>query len=399
MTTYPTTIPGSPNIALWADPETIEPDAVTQLTNTAALPWTHRVAVMPDVHLGKGATIGSVIAMRGAVAPSAVGVDIGCGMSAVYTGLSAADLPDDLRAVRDGIEQAVPVGFKAHDHAAPVTNLAAAVWREGVMGKFGALRAPALGDLEGRALAQCGTLGGGNHFIELCLDSADGVWVMLHSGSRGIGKQIADRHINTAKGLEHNAALPDRDLAVFLAGTPEMYAYLHDLSWAQDYAALNRAVMLHLVSGVIARMFPTAKFANSISCHHNYVAFEKHDGLDLIVTRKGAIRAEKGDKGLIPGSMGTGSYIVKGLGNDAGLRSASHGAGRRMSRSKARKTFTAADLAAQTAGVECRKDDAIVDEIPAAYKPIEDVIDAQTSGPSPLVEVVDRLRTILCVKG
>lgn len=244
-----------------------------------------------------------------------------------------------------------------------------------------------------------GTLGGGNHFIEVCLEQGgpnDGrVWLMLHSGSRNIGKELAERHIAVARGLPHNADLPDRDLAVFVSGTPQMEAYRRDLTWAQEYAARNRAIMLALLCGVMRDAIARVRFDEPISCHHNYVAEETYDGVDLLVTRKGAIRAGAGDLGVIPGSMGTGSYIVRGLGNEQAYCSASHGAGRRMSRAKAKKTFTVDDLAAQTAGVECRKDAGVVDEIPGAYKDLDEVIALQAD----LVEVVAHLKQVVCVKG
>jgi len=254
---------------------------------------------------------------------------------------------------------------------------------------------PTVQHLRERALAQMGSLGGGNHFIEVCTDGTDRVWIMLHSGSRNIGKELAERHIAKARTLPHNADLPDRDLAVFLAGTPEMDAYRRDLFWAQEYAKRNRATMLALLQGVVRDAVPKVSFDEPISCHHNYVAEETYDGVDVLVTRKGAIRAGTGELGLIPGSMGVGSYVVRGLGNPAAFDSASHGAGRRMSRTKARKTFTAADLAAQTAGIECRKDDGVVDEIPGAYKDLDDVMSRQTD----LVEVVAKLTPLVCVKG
>ncbi len=248
-----------------------------------------------------------------------------------------------------------------------------------------------------RAAKQMGTLGSGNHFVEVCIDTAGAVWLMLHSGSRNIGKELADHHIGVARSLPHNQDLVDRDLAVFVADTPEMAAYRNDLFWAQEYAKHNRALMMALLKGVVRKEFKKAKvsFEQEISCHHNYVAEERYDGMDLLVTRKGAIRAGSGEYGIIPGSMGTGSYIVKGLGNDASFNSASHGAGRRMSRNAAKRRFTAGDLAEQTRGVECRKDSGVVDEIPAAYKPIEQVIDQQRD----LVEVVAKLKQVICVKG
>jgi tRNA-splicing ligase RtcB len=265
--------------------------------------------------------------------------------------------------------------------------------------RFRDLRAPGVADREGRAAAQCGSLGSGNHFVEVCSDESGGVWLMLHSGSRNIGKELAERHIATAKTLEHNLGLPDRDLAVFLAGTDEMAAYLHDLYWAQDYAALNREVMMASIRDVVRKHFPGVRYDEPVRCHHNYVAEESYDGVDVVVTRKGAIRAGTNDLGLIPGSMGTGSFVVRGLGNEASYCSASHGAGRRMSRNAARRRFTVDDLRAQTAGVECRKDAGVIDEIPAAYKDLESVIEAQATGPDPLVAVVHRLTTLLCVKG
>lgn len=401
-TTLPTALPGSDaDVLMWADPAEIEPAALQQLRNIAELPWVDRVRVMPDVHLGMGATVGSVIAMRDAVSPSAVGVDIGCGMVGVETNLTAADLPEDLSTIRFGIEAAVPVGFNQHDHHAPAIDRDKALSSqvESLIDRFDDLRAPGVQNRQSKALAQCGTLGGGNHFIEITLDDNDTVWLMLHSGSRNIGKELAERHIATAKTLEHNLGLPDRDLAVFLADTTEMEAYLHDLYWAQSYARANREVMIALVKRVIEQHFPHVEYLQHINCHHNYVSEETYDGQDLIVTRKGAIRAGSGDLGLIPGSMGTGSFVVRGLGNEVGLNSASHGAGRKMSRRRAKKEFTLDDLAAQTKGVECRKDAGVLDEIPGAYKDLQSVIDAQTLGDQPLVEVVARLRTILCVKG
>ncbi|WP_017587025.1 RtcB family protein [Nocardiopsis ganjiahuensis] len=383
-------------IRMWADPAQVESAAMDQLRNVTRMPWTHGLAVMPDVHYGKGATVGSVIAMRDAVSPAAVGVDIGCGMTAVRTGLSANRLPDDLGRLRSALEAAVPVGFHAHDEPvdpARVPGLRSTGW-DGFWDAFGEL-APAVHPRSERARRQMGTLGGGNHFLEVCLDDDGAVWLVLHSGSRNIGKELADHHITQAQALPHNQDLPDRDLAVFLTGTPEMDAYRRDLFWAQDYARRNRDIMMGLACRVLAEQVPGTTFEQRISCHHNYVAEETYDGVDVLVTRKGAIRAGSGEFGVIPGSMATGTYIVKGLGNPASFNSASHGAGRRMSRNKARKTFTEADLVEQTKGVECRKDRGVVDEIPAAYKDLESVIEAQTD----LVEVVAHLRQVVCVKG
>ncbi|MCK2240373.1 MULTISPECIES: RtcB family protein [unclassified Crossiella] len=387
-------IPGKQvDIRMWTKANEVEGQAMQQLQNIAALPWVFKhVAVMPDVHYGKGATVGSVIAMQGAVSPAAVGVDIGCGMTAVRTSLRANDLPDDLRALRSGIEKVVPVGFGMHRDIA-FGDQDATDW-DSFWSGFDNLTEAVKAETK-RALLQMGTLGGGNHFLEVCLDEDDQVWLMLHSGSRGIGNLLAQYHISVARGLAHNSELPDPDLAVFLAQTPEMAAYRHDLYWAQDYARRNRSVMMRLACTVLAKQFPQVAFEEPISCHHNYVAEETHFGADLLVTRKGAIRAGQGDLGIIPGSMGTGSYIVRGLGNPDSFCSASHGAGRRMSRNQARKRFTAQDLAEQTAGVECRKDSGVVDEIPAAYKDINKVIANQAD----LVEVVAKLRQIICIKG
>ncbi|MFR9776382.1 RtcB family protein [Micromonospora sp. MS34] len=387
-------------VRVWTDPYTIEAQAAKQLRNIGALPWVQGVAVMPDVHFGKGATVGSVIAMRQAVSPAAVGVDIGCGMSAVRTSLTAADLPDDLAPLRTAIEAAVPVGFAMRDDAVDprrIRGLEQRGWDD-FWRRFGTLDRK-VAQLETRAQRQLGTLGGGNHFIEVCLEQGspdDGrVWLMLHSGSRNIGKELAERHMAVARGLPHNVDLPDRDLAVFLAGTPEMDAYRRDLWWAQEYARRNRAVMLALLCQVVREEFPQVTYDEPISCHHNYVAEETYDMVEVLVTRKGAIRAGKGDLGIIPGSMGTGSYIVRGKGNLDAYNSASHGAGRRMSRGQAKRTYTTEDLARQTAGVECRKDAGVVDEIPGAYKDIAQVMAQQED----LVEVVAHLKQIVCVKG
>ncbi|MFC8829222.1 RtcB family protein [Streptomyces sp. NPDC057137] len=381
-------------IRMWTDPASVEDVAMQQLRNVATLPWIKGLAVMPDVHFGKGATVGSVIAMQGAVCPAAVGVDIGCGMSAVKTSLTANDLPGDLSRLRSRIEQAIPVGRGMHDDLVEPDGIAAG-WDD-FWARFDGI-AEAVKFRQQRAVRQMGTLGGGNHFVEFCLDSTGSVWLMLHSGSRNIGNELADFHIGVAQALPHNQDLIDRDLAVFVSDTPEMRAYRNDLFWAQEYASYNRAVMMDLFKNVVHKEFKKARvtFEPVISCHHNYVSEERYDGMDLLVTRKGAIRAGSGDYGIIPGSMGTGSYIVKGLGNEASFNSASHGAGRKMSRNAARKKFSVRDLEDQTRGVECRKDSGVVDEIPGAYKPIEKVIDQQKD----LVEVVAKLKQLVCVKG
>jgi tRNA-splicing ligase RtcB len=377
------------DVHLWAHAHEVESSALDQLRNVAALPWVfHHVAAMADVHYGTGATVGSVIAMKGAVSPAAVGVDIGCGMGAVRTNLVAKDLPDSLARVRSDIEAALPVGFDMH--AEPVRSAASSpLWEE-----FEGLSEKVQG-LRGRARRQLGTLGGGNHFFELCLDTEDKVWIMLHSGSRNIGKELAEIHMGKAKKLAHNRDLPDRALAVFLAGTDEMKDYRRDLFWAQRYARVNREIMLEITLDVLRRHFPQLETGEAIFCHHNYVAEEVHYGEEVLVTRKGAIRAGKGDLGIIPGSMGTRSYVVRGLGNPESFDSASHGAGRTMSRGEAKRRFTVKDLAEQTKGIECRKDGGVLDEIPGAYKRIEKVMEAQQD----LVEVVAELRQVLCIKG
>ncbi len=388
-------------IQVWAPVHEVESSALDQLKRTASLPWVfHHVAAMPDVHFGKGATVGSVVAMKGAVAPAAVGVDIGCGMGAIRTSLRPADLPGSLDPLRGAVEAAIPVGFNAHDEPAFEHGMPEAIARDGqkLFSEFGDLT-PKVRDRLGTARRQVGTLGGGNHFIEVCLGNDDRVWLMLHSGSRNIGKELAEVHIATARRLAHNAALPDRDLAVFLAGTPEMTAYRHDLYWAQRYAFLNRRVMFQLLGDVFRRFMErhgkTVAYEAPILCHHNYVAEETHFGEEVVVTRKGAIRAAAGELGIIPGSMGTQSYIVRGLGNPESFQSASHGAGRRLSRGAAKRAFTVKDLAEQTAGVCCRKDAGVLDEIPAAYKPIDQVMKNQAD----LVEIVAELKQVLCVKG
>ena len=401
MSIYPVLLSGTVNTLMWADETDIEEPAIRQLRNVSALPWTHGLRVMPDVHYGKGATVGSVIAMHQAVAPAAVGVDIGCGMTAVRTNLSPDRLPDDLGRLRRTIERGVPVGNGAHKDHSPTIDRHGRLkrrfkeMREGFESLQARRLARSFGRLETKAVNQIGTLGGGNHFIELCAGDDDRIWVTLHSGSRGIGNRLAQEHMAVAQSLTHNKGLVDRDLAVFLSHTPQMEAYLHDLWWAQSYALLNRDVMLASICDDLSRHIPRIAFEDPIRCHHNYVAVETYDDLELIVTRKGAIRAGKDDLGVIPGSMGTGSYIVRGLGNPVSYESASHGAGRRMSRSQAKRRFTAEDLAEQTKGIECLKDPGVIDEIPAAYKDIDEVIRAQ----SDLVEVVARLRTLLCIKG
>jgi tRNA-splicing ligase RtcB len=319
-------------------------------------------------------------------------------MSAVKTSLTANDLPGDLSRLRSKIEQAIPVGRGMHDDLVDPGRLhgfGTAGWDD-FWGRFDGI-ADAVKFRQERAGKQMGTLGGGNHMLEICLDQSNSVWLMLHSGSRNIGKELAEYHIGVAQKLPHNQGLVDRDLAVFVSDTPQMAAYRNDLYWAQEYAKYNRAIMMALLKDVIRREFKKAKptFDTDISCHHNYVAEERYEGVDLLVTRKGAIRAGSGEFGIIPGSMGTSSYIVKGLGNEKAFNSASHGAGRRMSRNAAKRRFTVRDLEEQTRGVECRKDSGVLDEIPGAYKNIDQVMEQQRD----LVEVVAKLKQFICVKG
>ena len=386
-------------VKLWAPLEEVESQALDQLRNTASLPWVRfHVAAMADVHYGKGATVGSVVAMKDAVAPSAVGVDIGCGMGAVKTSLTVDRLHNDLTPLYEAIDAVIPSGFNSHAEAVfdKPKVVGEGVRRKSValMEDFNSLFAH-VSDVAGRAALQLGTLGGGNHFIELSVDTDGFVWLMLHSGSRNVGKMIADFHIFRARELEHNRGLVDRDLSVFLAGTPEMAEYRHDLIWAQQYAWQNRVIMMELYKDVLRDYWPGIKFEDAVHCHHNYVAEETHFGEDLFVTRKGAIRAGKGEMGIIPGSMGAKSYIVRGLGNPESFMSASHGAGRKMSRGQAKKRFTIEDFRRQTEGVVCRKDKGVIDEIPGAYKDIEKVMKNQED----LVEVVATLKQVLCLKG
>lgn len=363
-------------------------------SNVAALPFVFKhVALMPDVHLGKGALVGSVIATKDAVIPAAVGVDIGCGMAAVRLPFSGDLLEGKLKKIRQQIERSIPVGRLGNKNIEKqVTNWQG--WRD-----FKELHS-GVQDLDHKAISQMGSLGGGNHFIELCLDTENYVWLMLHSGSRHIGNKLAQCHISTGKKLAElaNLSLPDPDLAYFIAGTPEFDAYWRDLQWAQDYARFNRDVMMSRFKRIIEEFVTGGKEIKpllSVNCHHNYAEKEIHFGEDVYVTRKGAVRAQKEDYGIIPGSMGAKSYIVKGKGNQDSYCSCSHGAGRLMSRTKAKKEFTVEDVIEQTQGVECRKDSGIIDEIPGAYKPIEEVMANQ----SDLVEVVATLKQVVCVKG
>ena len=381
-------------VKVWSDLDQVESQARDQLVNASNLPCVFKhIAVMPDVHVGIGATVGSVIPTKNAIIPAAVGVDIGCGMLALKTQYTSSVLEGRLKKIRNKIEAYVPVGPTSH--RSPLKG--GESW-EGWKQASQCHRA--VQDLMNKARAQLGTLGGGNHFIELCLDTEDAVWILLHSGSRHIGKSLAERHINLAKGLLRQSlvSLPDPNLAYLTKGTKEFEAYWHDLKWAQEYAFQNRRLMLELVVKAVQEGLGRQEPIKSqllVNCHHNYVALEHHFAEDVFVTRKGAVRAQEGDYGIIPGSMGTRSFIVKGKGNPESFNSCSHGAGRRMSRTEAKRRFNTEDLCKQTAGVECRKDQGVVDEIPQAYKDIDSVMNQQ----SDLVEVVAQIKQVLCVKG
>ncbi len=377
----------------------IDHNAMTQLKNIAQLPIIHsHVAAMPDVHCGVGATVGSVIPTKSAVIPAAVGVDIGCGMMAVRLSLKSAQLPDNLKPMRLAIERAVPVGQRAHKTVSirPVCKrLQSQV--DYLFQKHPQLLKQ-MKHPQTLWAKQMATLGSGNHFIEICIDDSKDVWVMLHSGSRGIGNAIGRYFIQKAKkDMEvHLRNLPDRDLSYFSEGSANFDDYLHAVEFAQEYARLNREEMMKLVLRAIEPFLPGFIIdRQAINCHHNYVSKEHHYGADVFVTRKGAINAEEGRLGIIPGSMGAKSFIVKGKGSTESFCSCSHGAGRNMTRTAARKAFKRSDLAEQTKGVECRKDTGVIDEIPSAYKDIDKVMENQTD----LVEVLHTLKQVICVKG
>lgn len=378
----------------------IENEALTQLKKIAELPIIHsHIAAMPDVHLGIGATVGSVIPTLNAIIPAAVGVDIGCGMSAVRLSIKSSQLPDNLGAMRSAIERAVPVGLQAHKTVSIRTSACKhmAVGVEWLFEKHPTVL-KMLKQPNTIWTKQMGTLGSGNHFIEICVDESKDVWVMLHTGSRGIGNAIGQYFIALAKKDmgKHIHNLPDKDLAYFTEGSEHFVDYVTAVNWAQEYARLNRDEIMGLVLRAIAPFLP--KFhadRHAINCHHNYVSREHHFGTEVMVTRKGAISAREGELGIIPGSMGAKSFIVRGKGNADSFCSCSHGAGRKMSRTAARHAFSKEDLIAQTNGVECRKDKAVIDEIPAAYKDIDEVMQNQ----SDLVEVVHTLKQVLCIKG
>jgi tRNA-splicing ligase RtcB len=392
-------------VKAWTGGVPVEAEAVKQIHNISMLPvLAGHIAIMPDVHLGKGATVGSVIPTKSAIIPAAVGVDIGCGMVAVQLDLTASDLPNSLSAVRAQIERDVPVGFGMHHDPVEEARLRSARLSAEVdtlSRRFDALAIRArLGRLDDRRVwRQVGTLGGGNHFIELCVDEAQSVWVMLHSGSRNIGNMIGQCAITMAReiAMKENRSLPDRDLAWLDEGSAEFDEYVNGLRWAQDYAATNREVMLTLVLAAVAKALQRdiEPVAAAVNCHHNYASLEEHFGQQVWITRKGAVSARAGELGIIPGSMGARSFIVRGKGNADSYCSCSHGAGRKMSRNAAKRQFSLGDLVLQTEGVECRKDSGVIDEIPGAYKDIDAVMAAQAD----LVEVVHTLKQVMCVKG
>jgi len=394
---------GAP-VKMWTRGVPVEDLAAKQLANTASLPFIYKwLAVMPDVHFGKGSTIGSVIPTKGAIIPAAVGVDIGCGMMAWQLSLSAKDLPDNLSAIRADIERAVPHGFvttpgrslKGGWETVPAS--VASRWRN-LDERYNAILAKHPKITHKRPMHQLGSLGTGNHFIELCLDENDAVWVMLHSGSRGPGNQIGQYFIERAKEemRTHFINLPDSDLAYLCEGTSGFDDYFEALMWAQEYAFENRQAMMDAVLRTLRAHLPPFQIGeHAVNCHHNYVAREHHFGSNVLVTRKGAVRAAKDVMGIIPGSMGAKSFIVRGKGNAESFCSCSHGAGRVMSRNEAKRRFTLADHAHDTAGVECRKDADVIDETPKAYKDIDAVMAAQAD----LVDVVHTLRQVVCVKG
>lgn len=403
--------PDGSQVKAWVRGVFFDANTREQLLQTATLPcvWPH-LAAMPDCHLGKGSTVGSVIPTRGAIIPAAVGVDLGCGMMAVRTSLRAEALPDDLAALRNALESVVPVGpqdwstgnFARHRDRAALSqawHTAETRWQSLQQGYADLMaKYPQIEYTPRPPEQQLGSLGGGNHFIELCLDEDQQLWLMLHSGSRGIGNRIGSYFITRAReeaarlGLD----LPNQDLAYLAEGSPDFDDYVQAVSWAQQYARSNREVMMTNLLQVLAQHLPPfALTGQAVNCHHNYIARESHFGEALWLTRKGAIRAGKGELGIIPGSMGARSFIVRGLGHAESFESCSHGAGRVMSRTAARKKLSLADHEEATAGVECRKDIGVLDESPAAYKDIDAVMAAQAD----LVEIVHTLKQVVCIKG
>jgi len=395
-------------VKAWTKGVPLEKEAEQQLMNVAQMPFVHsHIAVMPDVHWGLGATIGSVIPTLKAIIPAAVGVDIGCGMMAVQTSLKATDLPENLKDIRSNIEKAVPHG-RTHNGGpgdrgawSDIPDLQAEVWKDLASGLESiAEKNPNVMRKHSNNVNHLGTLGTGNHFIEVCLDEADQVWFMLHSGSRGIGNRIGTYFIDLAKQdiRRLHINVPDINLAYFPEGSEHFNEYVEAVEWAQVFAKTNRELMMKAVIKAVQNSKGIPPFeANleAVNCHHNYVARENHFGENVLVTRKGAVRARLGDMGIIPGSMGAKSYIVRGLGNKGSFDSCSHGAGRAMSRTEAKRRFSVDDHIKATEGVECRKDRDVIDETPAAYKDIDAVMEAQKD----LVEIAHTLRQIICVKG
>lgn len=389
-------------IKAWITGVPLEDGARAQLVNIASLPFVGPwVAVMPDVHLGKGATVGSVVPTRGAIIPAAVGVDIGCGMAAIQTTLKAKDLPESLAMLRSDIERSVPVGSgPGGEHRNIPDSIGTHLQKSGLHARLFNIQNKHPKIRFDKIERQTGTLGGGNHFIEICLDETDTVWVMLHSGSRGTGNMIGTYFIERAREMLAKRVLgfhmPDKDLAFFMEDEPLFDDYVEAVSWAQDYARTNREAMMQRVLASMRHRLPPFQLGKmAVNCHHNYVTREQHAGESLLVTRKGAVSAREGELGIIPGSMGACSFIVRGKGNAESFHSCSHGAGRVMSRTRARKEISMEQHLEATAHVECRKDSAVIDESPAAYKDIDAVMAAQ----SDLVEVVHRLRQVVCIKG
>jgi tRNA-splicing ligase RtcB (3'-phosphate/5'-hydroxy nucleic acid ligase) len=386
-------------VKAWVDGVLLDENSVQQINNVAAMPFIHKhVAVMPDAHYGKGATVGTVIATSGAIIPAAVGVDIGCGMMAVKTTLKAEHLPDDLKEIRTDFEAVVPVGFNLFQET-NVPKESVDAWLS-LDARYKAIIAKHPKIEHKSPHLQLGTLGGGNHFIELCLDTEGCVWVMLHSGSRGVGNRIGTYFIEKAKEemekYHITKMIPDSDLSYLVEHTEVFDDYMFAMNWAQEYAMLNREVMMKRVLSVLHKHFGEFESnLEAINCHHNYVSIENHFDKNVMVTRKGAVRARQGDMGIIPGSMGAKSFIVKGRGNKESFCSCSHGAGRVMSRTEAKKLVNLEDHIKATEGVECRKDEGVIDETPSAYKDIDAVMKAQED----LVEIVHTLKQIVCVKG
>ena len=384
-------------ILAWTEGVEVEQSALTQLRNTSKMPFIFKhLAVMPDVHFGKGSTVGSVIPTIKAIIPAAAGVDLGCGIDAIKLSLNANHLPGNLKLIRDAIENAIPLENREQTWKEIPQNIVT-VWNNSLDKRFAAIIKKHPKIEKGNTLNQIGSLGSGNHFCEICLDEHQNIWIMLHSGSRGVGNRIGSYFINIAKEemLKIHAALPDKDLAYLQEGTTHFADYIEAIEWAQDFAKINRDVMMKNIITALRNIFPPFQLTSeNISCHHNYISKEFHYNEEVYITRKGAINAELGKLGIIPGSMGAKSFIVQGKGNPESFNSCSHGAGRRMGRKEAERTFTIEDQIKATEGVECRKDAGVIDEIPYAYKDIDAVISAERD----LVDVVHTLKGIVCVK-